>query len=176
MSLFSTLEDFEAIMLSPPDPMREVVLADAWERFKLPKYNDTSARVFKTEMKTECAHYFAVPHVDTTEHAAFHSLSAQAAYCREHGEAATAELLKTEGLKLGQIKPPAKVDPAETFKGSTNPYSDAFKGTKEQREAAIARLINNRDGTALASQLARAANRSITGQKLQAVGAARARG
>jgi hypothetical protein len=168
MSVFMQQDDFEAIGLSKG--MREVAFEDAWARFAT---YDGSAREFFEAMKTECPHYFNAPAADTTEHAAFHSLSAQGAYVREHGEAATRALLATEGLTLGRIKPQAKVDAADKFKGSSNPYADNFAGSPAEREARIAALINNRDGTRLAAQLAKAAGKSITGQPLQAVGAAR---
>jgi hypothetical protein len=161
-------EDFDAIGLSMG--MREVALDDAWARFAT---YDGSAREFFAKMKTECPHYFTAPKADTVEHAAFYSLGAQADFVREHGEKATAHLLATENLKLGQVKPPAKVDNAEKFKGATNPYSDQFKGTKAERERQIAALINNRSGTGLAKQLAKAAGKTIAGQPLRPVGAAR---
>lgn len=164
MGVYMTEDDFAAIMLSPPNPMREIVLRDASARFKLPKYDNTSAGDFKKEMLTECSHYFQAPVADTVEHAAFYSLSAQGAYVREHGEAATRELLKTEGLKLGQVKPAPKAE----VTGSNNPYSPEFKGTEAQREARIQSLIKS--SATLATQLAKAAGKTLTNQPLQKVG------
>jgi hypothetical protein len=167
MSVFMLQDDFEAIGLSKG--MREVAFEDAWARFAT---YDGSAREFFEAMKTECPHYFNA--AADTEHAALYSLSAQGAHVKEHGEAATRALLAAEGLKLGQIKP-VKVDAADRVKGSSNPYSPEFRGTEKEREARIAGLINNREGTKLAASLARAQNKSITGQPLQPVGAARRR-
>ena len=168
MGVYNSIDDFEAFMLSAPNPMREIVLKDAWPRFKLPKYDDTSMRDFKKEMLTECPHYFAAPAADTVEHTAFYSLAAQAAHVKEFGEAATAELLRTEGLTLGRIKP-AKADSAENIPGAKNPYSDQFKGTEEQRQARISSLIKQ-GGTKLAASLARSSNKTIDGRPLQTVG------
>jgi hypothetical protein len=165
MSAYLIEDDFRAIGLSMG--VREVALGDAWLQFES---FDGSARDYFTARKADKAHWFDAPGADTVEHAAFHSLAAQGAYVREHGEAATVALLKTEGLKLGQIKAPAKVD-GETIKGSNNPYSESFKGTAAEREARIASLIKS--GTSLAASLAKAAGKTIDNRPLQAVGAAR---
>jgi hypothetical protein len=170
MSVFMLQTDFRAIGLARKPPIREVALEDAWMRFAT---YDGSATEFFDESERERPHQFVAPAFDTTEHAAFYSLSAQSAYVKEHGESATRALLATEGLAPGRVKPQPKLDAADKVPGTTNPYSDQFKGTEAEREARIASLINNREGTRLAAQLAKAAGKSITGQPLQPVGAAR---
>jgi hypothetical protein len=83
--------------------------------------------------------------------------------------------LATEHLKLGQVKAPVKVDPLAKIKGVSNPYDDAWKGTEEARQAAIVALLASKDPDALrrVASFAKAGGRSISGQKLQPVGAAR---
>jgi hypothetical protein len=171
MSVFMLPQDFRALALSRKPPVREIAISDAWDRFAL---FDGTVTEFLDESEKERPHWFAAPGTDTTEHAALYSLSEQAAYLKANGEGATRALLAAEGLKLGQIKP-VKVDAADSVKGSSNPYSPEFRGTEKEREARIASLINNREGTKLAASLARAQNKSITGQPLQPVGAARRR-
>lgn len=166
MSVFMIEDDFRAIGLSMG--VREVALGDAWLQFAS---FDGSARDFFTARKPDKGHWFDAPAADTVEHAAFHSLAEQGKYLTEHGEAATVALLKTEGLKLGQVKPPAKED-AEKIPGANNPYHQNFKGSEIERNARIASLIKS-GGTSLASSLARAANRTIDNKPLQLVGAAR---
>ncbi len=167
MSVFMLRDDFEAIGLAKG--MREVAFEDAWARFAT---FDGSAREFFEAMKEECPHYFSAPATDTVEHAAFCSVEAQGAFVREHGEAALRDLLKTEGLTPGRVKKAAAVDPADKIKGENNPYSDSYRGTPAEREARISSLIRQ-GGTRLASQLAKAAGKTITGQKLQPTGTAR---
>lgn len=164
MSAYLLEDDFRAIGLSMG--VREVALGDAWQLFAS---FDGSARDFFKEHKTDKGHWFDAPAADTVEHAAFHSLAEQGKYLTERGEAATRELLATEGLKLGQVKPPAKVD---ADKLSNNPYADNFKGTPAEKNARIASLIKS-GGTSLAASLARAAGKTITGENLLPAGAAR---
>jgi hypothetical protein len=168
MSTFNLFEDFEAFGIR--EGHLQSALQDAWMDYSA--CGDISMREFFAERRKTHPHRYNTftPTDDNPEHAAFFSLAAQGAYLREHGEAATRELLASQGMKLGQVRPPAKVD-AETIKGSTNPYSPQWKGTEAQREARIASLINS--GTSLASSLARAANRTIDNKPLQLVGAAR---
>lgn len=166
MSVFMLQDDFLAIGLSAG--LREVAGEDAWLQFA--DYKGTARDFFK-ERKEDRPHWFNAPAADTVEHAAFHSLAEQGKYLTEHGEAATRELLATEGLKLGQVKAPAKVD-AEKIPGANNPYHQNFKGSEIERNARIASLIKS-GGTSLASSLARAANRTIDNKPLQPVGAGR---
>jgi hypothetical protein len=108
------------------------------------------------------------------DHAAFYSLTAQAAHVREHGEAATRALLADAGLKLGQLLKEQAKDSADTIKGANNPYSDSFKGTPAEREARIASLIKS-GGAKLAASLAASAGKTLTNQPLFPVGAERVR-
>lgn len=166
MSVYMQEDDFRAIGLSMN--VREVALGDAWLAFA--SY-DGSARDFFTGMKTEKAHWFNAAADTSFNNPIYTSLSAQGQHAREFGAEATAHLLASAGLKLGQIRPPAKED-GDTVKGANNPYSDTFKGTPAEREARIASLLKT-GGTRLAASLAKAAGKTITGQKLQPVGAAR---
>jgi hypothetical protein len=70
-------------------------------------------------------------------------------------------------MKLGQVRQAPKAE----VTGSTNPYSDEFKGTPEQREARIQALIKS--SATLAAQLAKAAGKTITNQPLRKVGVGR---
>jgi hypothetical protein len=118
--------------------------------------------------KIDRPHCFSAEPVEQPKnHPATTNLTAQAAYFKEHGEAATLALLSDAGLKLGQIKPAAKDD--GEMAASNNPYSDGFKG---DREARIASIIKS-GGTRLASSLAKSAGKTIDNKPLQAVGAAR---
>jgi hypothetical protein len=97
---------------------------------------------------------------------------------REHGVAELTEVLRAEGLRPWFVRKSEPVDPAEKVKGANNPYDDAFqfKETPAEKEAErqkrMASLIKQ-GGTRLAASLARAAGKSITGQPLQKIGAAR---
>jgi hypothetical protein len=147
--------------------LREVAAEDAWMLFAT---YDGTARDFFKERKGDKPHWFNnfAPDADSVEHAAFFSLKAQGEFVREHSLPELVELLKTEGLSPGKIKPPVKED-ATT--GSNNPYSDEFKGTPAQREARIQSLIKSH--ATLATQLARKARKTIDGLPLHPVGAAR---
>jgi hypothetical protein len=163
MSVYSSFDDFRAIGLRMG--MREVALQDAWDlRFNT---YDGSMTEFFTAMKTEAPHYFAAPVENSVEHAAFYSLGAQAAYCREHGEAATRDLLATEGLRLGQIKPAVKI----AFDKDNNPYDRVtYRGSEAGRQKAIADLIKSKPS--LSADLAHKAGRTIDDLPLRPVGAA----
>jgi hypothetical protein len=167
--IFTTLPDFHSIMLSPPDPMREVVLGDAWERSKLPIYDHFTCREFKDAMKKECEHYFAAPVAADKNNALLYSRIAQSEAVKELGADTVAEILRAEGLKLGQVRPAPVVDPATQFKdATTNPYLPGFKGDREAKIASIIRTDHK-----LAERLAKAAGKNLVGQALQPVGAAR---
>ncbi len=160
-------EDMRA--LARIEGVREVALPDC-----VMNYADNEPFVtYLRRIKPEKPHWFAAPVADTPDEAALYKVEAQAQYAREHGAAALISLLSSNGLSPGKVLPPVKSDPADAIKGANNPYSDNFKGTPAEREAKIAALINNRNGTALATQLARAAGKTLTGQKLQLVGGAR---
>jgi hypothetical protein len=169
MGVYMIEDDFRAIGISMG--VREIALGDAWLQFA--SY-DGSARDFFSERRsssdpeTNKAHWFAAPAADTVEHAAFYSLSAQGAYVREHGEAATRELLATEGLTLGKIKP-AKADDPEGITGTKNPYSEKFVGSEAERQARITSIIKQ-GGTKLAASLAKSAGKTIDNKPLQKVG------
>jgi hypothetical protein len=163
MGVYMIEDDFRAIGLSMG--LREVAAQDAWLQFAT---FDGSAREFFTARKEDKPHWFATQAADTVEHTAFYSVEAQAAYCKEHGEAATRELLATEGLKLGQIKA-AKVEDADSIPGARNPYSDQFRGTEAEREARITSIIRH-GGARLATSLALSAGKTITNQPLRTTG------
>lgn len=167
MSVFMLFDDFQAIGLSMG--MREVAMQDAWAQFAV---YDGTARDFFKEKREDKPHWYAAPAADSVGHTAFYSLAAQGAYAKEHGVDATRELLATEGLKLGQVKAPAKADPADAIKGAENPYSDAFKGTPAERDARISSLLKS-GGSRLVASLAKSAGKTVTNQPLQPVGAAR---
>jgi hypothetical protein len=175
MSVFMLREDFDAIALSrksPKLPVREVALDDLWMVFAT---YDGTAKAFFDEQETARPHAFAVTVDPESENEIFTNVGKQAEYCREHGEVETARLLATAGLKLGQVRAPAKVDPLANVKGVSNPYDNAWKGTEEARQKAIVALLASKDPDALrrVASLAKAGGRSISGQKLQPVGAAR---
>jgi hypothetical protein len=153
MATYFMREDFEAI--GRRAGVREVAFEDAWMLFS--DYEGSAAQFFK-EHKEDRPHWYAANEV--TDHAALYSLDEQAKYFREHGEAATRELLASFELKLGQVKPKPKAE----VTGSNNPYADDFKGTPEEREARIASLIKS--GGPLAASLARSAGKTLTGQKI----------
>lgn len=163
MSVFNTFEDFEAFGIR--DGHLQSALQDAWLDYS--QSGDISMREFFKARKETHPHRYKTFVADTNNvgHAAIFSLAAQGAFLREHGEAATVELLKTQGLKLGQVKPAPKAD-ATT--GSNNPYSSEFKGTEAQREARIQSLIKS--SATLAGQLAKAAGKTLTNQPLRKVG------
>jgi hypothetical protein len=168
MSVFMLRPDFDGIMLR--HGIREVALDDAWMVYG--DYEGTASEFAKAQ-QTERPHWFAVPVAESSDEKCLFSVEEQSRYARANGEAALLSLLKANGLSPGRVLPPVKSDPADAIRGANNPYADNFKGTPAEREAAIARLINNRNGTGLATQLARAAGKTLTGQKLQLVGAAR---
>jgi hypothetical protein len=166
MGIWMTEDDFRSIGLSMG--VREVALGDAWLQFAT---FDGSAREFFTARKTDKPHWYAAPAVETPEHMAFYSLGAQSAFVKEHGEQAARELLATEGLKLGQVKP-AKAADAESIKGQNNPYSDQYKGSEAERQARISSLIKS-GGTKLAASLALSAGKTIDNKPLRKVGPGR---
>jgi hypothetical protein len=162
-------EDMRA--LARQQGVREVAFQDC-----ILGYDDTEPFVtYLKRIKPEKPHWWNAPEVETVENKIFYSLAAQSEYVKAHGEKATADLLATEHLKLGQVKAPVKVDPLAKIKGVSNPYDDAWKGTEEARQAAIVALLASKDPDALrrVASLAKAGGRSISGQKLQPVGAAR---
>jgi len=124
----------------------------------LPKQRETSPHWFIPEPKE--------PSDEDEDAAVFTSADAQAAYIREHGRDALAAKLAERGMKIGQV---AKREPkpvADAAKPSTNPWSDTWRGTPEQRQAAQLRVITT-GGAKLASQLAKAGGKTITGQPLR---------
>ncbi|MHC6156583.1 hypothetical protein ACVSQB_33005 [Bradyrhizobium elkanii] len=114
------------------------------------------------EQRASRPHWFA-PQADASLEI-LHSVKAQGDHVRQHGEAATRALLKANGLTLGQIKPRPKED-GSALKGVTNPYSDAWRGTPEQRQIKIASLIRAM-GTRKVAEIAAAAGRRIDGSPL----------
>jgi hypothetical protein len=154
MATYFMREDFEAI--GRRAGVREVAFEDAWMLFS--DYEGSAGQFFK-DHKEDRPHWYAANEV--SDHAALYSIDEQAKYVREHGEAAARELLASFELKLGQVKH----KPKEAGDGSTNPYSEKFAGTPEQREARIASLIKSSAG--LATQLARSAGKTITNQPLR---------
>lgn len=164
MGLYLTRDDFEAI--GRQFGANELAADDAWMDFAT---FDGSAREFYAARKVTHPHRFTsfAPADDSAEHLAFTSLSGQAAHVKEFGEAATRELMASQGMKLGQIRAPAKNEITE----STNPWSDQCKLSPDAREKAISLLI--RTQPTKAASLARSAGKQITGQPLMPVGAAR---
>jgi hypothetical protein len=161
MSLWAQRDDFEAFAKLQGHVMSQTALDDAWEDFTKFKGGMVD---FHADRKTRCPHRYTQPKPEPlTDHAALYSLAEQAAYVKEHGEAATRELLANFGVKLGELKPKRPVEIA----GSNNPYSDDFKGTEEERQARIRSLLAS--GTRLPTSLAKAAGKSITGQPLKAI-------
>jgi hypothetical protein len=153
-------EDMRA--LARAEGVREVALGDC-----VMGYDDTEPFVrYLRRVKPDKPHWYAVPAVDTPDEAALHSVDAQVRYVKAHSEAELISLLASNGLKPSQTKAPAKVD-AEKIPGATNPYSDQWRGTEEQRNARITSLIKS-GGTALAASLARSAGKTIMNQKLKA--------
>ena len=175
MSVFMLKQDFDAIALSrkPPKlPVREVALDDLWMVFAT---YDGTASAFFDEQETVRPYCYGAAAGGESENEIFTDIGKQAAFCAEHGELETARELSKVGLKLGHVRPPKKVDPLANVKGVSNPYDDAWKGTEEARQKAIVALLASKDPDALrrVSSLAKAGGRSISGQKLQPVGAQR---
>jgi hypothetical protein len=140
--------------------LREVAFADFNSQF--PDDDSISVGEFLAGVKAEKPHWFAPP-IERAE-LALSSLKEQGELIREIGEAAASEVLAQHGLKIGQIKPPAKAE--EKIKGEGNPYAKNFKGTPAEREAKIASIIRSA-GTKFAASLAKSAGVTISGQPLR---------
>jgi hypothetical protein len=124
--------------------------------------DDTPFSEWLEKQRAAKPHWFALEADAGLE--VLYSVKAQGDHVREHGEAATRALLKANGLTLGQIKPRPKQD-ASTIKGQNNCYSDAWRGTPEQRQAKIASMIRSL-GTKKVAEIAAAAGRRIDGSPL----------
>lgn len=157
MSAFMTQDDFLAIGRNRQPPFREIALEDAWARFAT--FNGSATEFFNwADSPENKPHWFSAPAPDTPESAVFYSRQAQSAFVREHGEAALTDLLKTENLKPGFTKAPVKTDPA-AMPDTLNPWSRAFSGSEQERNARIASVCKM--GTKLANDLAKAAGTVI---------------
>jgi hypothetical protein len=156
-----TDDDIKALALAAG--IREVAMQDVLLQF--PNDGAQSFAAWLASVKAERPHWFDIV-TDGTEAALF-SLKAQGEHVKANGEAATRELLAKHGLKLGQVKSPA-TDDDTTIKGAANPFSKAYRGPPDEREARIASIIKS-GGTRLAASLAKSAGVSITGQPLQTV-------
>ena len=162
MSVFMTEDDFAAICLADPD-FREVALDDAWRRFATYK---GSVRDFLKEAKTSTDLGVAAPHwwgaasskVEVDD-PVLTSITAQAAYAREHGEEATRLLLAENDLKLGQVRKPAPKDYSKS-----NPYAPN-PGNPAARMDAIIALLKSGSPT-LINSLAKSQNCTIDGKPL----------
>lgn len=165
MSVFNLFEDFEAFGIR--EGHLQSALQDAWQDYG--QSGDISMReFFKARRETHPHRYQTfVPDAGSVDHACLYSLAAQSAYLKEHGENATREFLASQGLKLGELKPTPKDEVTE----STNPYSDKCKLSAADKEKKISALI--RGNATLATQLAKSAGKTLTGQPLMPVGAAR---
>ena len=94
------------------------------------------------------------------------SITAQAAYAREHGEEATRQMLAENGLKLGQVR---KAAPKDYSAKGANPYAPAAPGKEAARMDAIIALLKSASPT-LINGLAKSAGCTIDGKKLAARG------
>jgi hypothetical protein len=160
MSYDAQFADFQAVAIQAGH--LQAAIYDAWQDFN--SFDGPMIDFFKARKETHPHRYHSfVPAADSAEVAATTSLAGQAAHVKEFGADATRELLASFGMKLGQIRAPAKADPA---KGENNPYSPEFKGTPEQREARIQSLIKS--SATLAASLAKSCGCTITGQKIVA--------
>jgi hypothetical protein len=160
MSVFLLNDDFEMIAdqmgVLPIPSLRE----DAWNQFV--HFNGSVSDFFKAR-KQDKPHWFAAPAVESAEHKILFSVEEQNNYAREHGVEEVRKILAAENLKIGQTKPA----PKEEITESTNPYSDAFVGTAEQKEAALSKLL--RTQPTLAASLAKSQGKQVTGQLLRTV-------
>jgi hypothetical protein len=165
MSVYNLYEDFEAFAIR--EGHLQSALQDAWQDYS--QSGDISMSAFLKARRETHPHRYQTfqPDVGNVDHAALYSLAAQSAYLREHGENATREFLASQGLKLGQIKP----TPKDEITDSTNPYSDKCKLSAAEKEKKISALV--RGNAKLATSLAKSAGKTITGQPLMPVGAAR---
>jgi len=166
MSLWVDREDWEAFALLQGHLDLPRALEDGWDDFT--RYSGSQID-FHKDRKVRCAFRYTAPKPDADEtEIIFTNVDAQAkAYAKNADE--TVALLATAGLKLGQVRAPAKVDPTAKVKGENNVYSDNWKGTEEARLEAIIRLIKSvktpEDRRRVAS-LAASGGRSISGKKL----------
>jgi hypothetical protein len=163
MGLYLTRDDFEAI--GRQFGANELAADDAWMDFAT---FDGSAREFYAARKVSHPHRFTsfAPADESAEHACLFSLAEQGKFLREHGQPALEELLRSQSLRLGQVKP----KPVAEFTESTNPYSDQCKLSPEAKEKAISLLI--RTQPTKAASLSRSVGRTIDGKPLRPVGAA----
>jgi len=159
MSVFMTPDDFNAICLSDPD-FREVALDDAWTRFATYK---GSVRDFLKEVRPDAGHWWgAASEKIEADNPVLTSITAQAAYAREHGEEATRQMLAENGLKLGQVR---KAAPKDYSAKGANPYAPAAPGKEAARMDAIIALLKSGSPT-LINGLAKSAGCTIDGKKL----------
>jgi hypothetical protein len=176
MSYETQIEDFNSVGIQAGH--KQGALNDAWADFSgiggyaaRGPYDGPMVNFFKERKVTASFRYHDyAPAADNPEHACLFSLKAQGEHVREFGEAATRELLASQGLKLGMIKKVEKDDPDDS---ANNPYDDNFlkSHTPAQREDRIKSLIKS--NATLATRLAKKGGKTVTGQPLQKVGAAR---
>jgi hypothetical protein len=153
-------EDMYALALA--DGAREVAIRDL-----IAGYDDREPFVtYLKRIKPEKPHCWSAPAAETVEEAALYNLDAQGEYLKKHGLEATRSLLTTEGLRIGQIKPSIKVDPAK-IPGETNPWSPNFKCKNEaERQARIESIIRGL-GAKAAAGMAAACGKTLTGRPLR---------
>ena len=158
MSVFMTPDDFNAICLSDPD-FREVALDDAWTRFATYK---GSVRDFLKEVRPDAGHWWgAASEKIEADNPVLTSITAQAAYAREHGEAALRTVLAEAGLKLGQIR---KAAPKDYSAKGANPYAPNPANPAARMDAILALLKSG--SPTLINGLAKSAGCRIDGTPL----------
>ncbi|WLA39471.1 hypothetical protein QNJ95_42650 [Bradyrhizobium elkanii] len=100
----------------------------------------------------------------TGESTILHSLSEQASLVRKVGEVEARAQIEALGGTLGSITKAPAADAGVDPKGSSNPWSPAYrKSDKQQRQIGLIRAL----GTAKCVELARAQNRTISDTPLR---------
>lgn len=145
-----------------PTVVSDAVAAYGWENptepFSVWLRSQREARPhwFMPEPKT--------PSEEDEDAAVFTSADAQAAFMKEHGREALAAKLAERGLTIGRTLKPTKATASDADETpSKNPWSAKYKGKDPEGH----RLRVIKSSTKLASQLARAAGVTLTGQPLR---------
>lgn len=149
--------------LAKTNGIREVAFEDVLRQF--PNDDTLSFREWFYSVKDSKAHWIEPKPTEAGDEC--HSIKAQADYVRKHGADATAAHLAKFGLTLGIVKKkPAASSGTSGHEtdATTNPWSDKFKGSDEQRMKRRLSII--RMSTKTASEMARAQGRRIDGGPL----------
>lgn len=141
-------------------PMARSDLHTKWEKQNTGEsYNEFVAAA---KSDPDLARFFECQPEISDNHPALYSLAEQAKLIRERGQENAAQFMRDNGGALGSIKPRPKVN-ADEIKGQDNPWAKNYRG----KDAEAHRLRVIKSSTKLASQLARAAGVTLTGQPLK---------